>query len=67
MSDGCQRLRLALAEQDHEDAQRRTNSALEAVYAAEQALADARDELDRARGDEWRRRYDLYRARRADA
>lgn len=66
-SDACVRIRVALAEQDLDDAQRRTTAAIRAVYDAEDALQTARDDLHRARAVEWRRRADLHRIRRADA
>ncbi len=60
----CTRIRVALAEQDLEDAQRRVLSAHVAIHAAEDALDAGRAELDRAQQAVWLRRGDLHRAKR---
>lgn len=59
----CTRIRVALAEQDLEDAQRRVSRAREAIQAAADALEDARADLHLAEAAAWRRKGDLRRAR----
>lgn len=65
---GCiARLKIALAEDDLEQARIRTNEAERAVHAAEDALARARENLRHVRTAEWLRLSDLHRAKRDHA
>jgi hypothetical protein len=67
MPDCVARIRVAMAEDDLEQARIRTNEAIRAVHAAEDALARARESLRHHRSAEWLRLGDLHRARRANA
>lgn len=62
--DACDRIRIALLEDDLEQAQRNTENAIAALNEAQDALLRARSDLARARRAEWARRSDLYRAKR---
>ena len=65
---GCiARLKIALAEDDLEQARIRTNDAERAVHAAEAQLARARENLRHVRTAEWLRLSDLHRAKRDHA
>jgi hypothetical protein len=65
---GCiARLKIALAEDDLEQARIRTNEAEHAVHAAEAQLARARENLRHVRTAEWLRLSDLHRAKRDHA
>ncbi len=63
----CTRIRVALAEQDLDDAKYRVNRALEAISAAEDALTNARVDLHHAQAAERLRPTDLRHVRRATA
>lgn len=63
----CARIRVYLAEQDLEDAQRKVSHAREAIYAAADALEAARADLHLAEAAAWRRKGDLRRARKIAA
>lgn len=65
MSACVTRIRVALAEDDLEQAMIRTNEAERAVHAAEDALARARSNRDHLRTAEWLRRKELSAERRA--
>ena len=62
--DACDRIRIALLEDDLEQAQRQTETAIAALAEAQDALLRARSDLNHARRTEWARRSDLYRAKR---
>jgi multidrug resistance efflux pump len=65
---GCiARLKIALAEDDLEQARARTKEAERAVHAAEAQLARARENLRHVRAAEWLRLSDLHRAKRDHA
>ena len=65
---GCiARLKIALAEDDLEQARIRTNDAERAVHAAEDALARARENLRHVRTAERLRLSDLHRLKRDHA
>lgn len=67
MSACVVRIRVALAEDDLEQARIRTNDAECAVHAAEDALARARENLRHVRTAEWLRLSDLHRLKRDHA
>jgi len=62
--DACNRIRIALLEDDLEQAQRDTEIAMVDLCEAQDAFLCARSKLEGARRTEWARRSDLYRAKR---
>jgi len=63
-SEACQRIKIALLEDDFDSAQRASLAAAVKVHEAEHALARAKEMLRHAQAREWVTRSHLFRAKR---